>query len=81
MTIRVLMFATLAQKTGAASLSIDLDEGATVRDAMIQLKTRHPVMAELEDKIATAVNMAYVKGDHKLADGDELALIPPVSGG
>jgi len=35
----------------------------------------------LRARLATAVAMAYVRGEHRLRDGDELALIPPVSGG
>ncbi|MCX5663006.1 MAG: MoaD/ThiS family protein [Planctomycetota bacterium] len=81
MTIRVLLFAVLAQKIGAAELSLPLPAGATVGDALAELARLHPAIAEMRGRVATAVGLEYVRAGHPLADGDELALIPPVSGG
>ncbi len=81
MTIRVLLFASLAERVGAGETTIDLPVESRVADAMDLLGERYPDVAELRDKTATAVNMSYVTSDHVLEDGDELALIPPVSGG
>ena len=81
MTIRILFFASLAQRLGAAESSVQLPDGSTVRDAYRTLTARHPCLAEAADNLAFAVNMVYVDARHTLRDGDELALIPPVSGG
>lgn len=81
MTVRVLMFASLAQRMGARELALGLAEGATVADAMRELSSRTPSFAQVEPTIAAAVNMEYVPRTRPLRDGDELALIPPVSGG
>jgi MoaE-MoaD fusion protein len=81
MTIRVLIFASLAQRLGVRELSLPLPEQATVGNAMDELVRQFSDLAPLRPQVATAVNMAYVGPGHKLADGDELALIPPVSGG
>jgi molybdopterin synthase catalytic subunit len=75
------MFAALADRVGTRELPLDLSEGATVGAALEAVESRLPALSELADRIATAVNLAYVRRDHRLADGDELALIPPVSGG
>jgi molybdopterin converting factor subunit 1 len=81
MTIRVLMFAALAQRAGVREATLELADGASVGAALAAVSARHPAIGEFAGKLATAVNMAYVKPDHVLAEGDELALIPPVSGG
>jgi molybdopterin synthase catalytic subunit len=75
------MFAALAAKTGQREASLQLNQGASVRDALHALEQRHAALREFSGKLAPAVNQAYVGQDHPLADGDELALIPPVSGG
>jgi len=75
------MFAALAQRTGVREAAVSLDPGATVGDALAALGRRHPAVAELTGRVATAVNTAYVPPTFLLSEGDELALIPPVSGG
>jgi len=81
MTIRVLLFASLAQHVGAQELTVELPDSATVGEALQQLGRTHAAIAAMGDRLATAVNMSYVKPTHRLKPGDELALIPPVSGG
>lgn len=81
MDITILFFARLASETARESLSLQLPEGSTVEDAMRLLAQRYQPIAELHHQIALAVNMEYVGQGHVLSDGDELALIPPVSGG
>ena len=79
--VRVLLFAHLARDTGEQELTLKLPEDATVSDALEQLAEQYPQVARMDQRLATAVNMEYVKFRHRLSDGDELALIPPVSGG
>ena len=81
MTIRVLAFASLADRLGTRELSLDLDEGASVSDALDALAKRFPDVKSLGTGLAVAVNHRYVGPQSPLSAGDELALIPPVSGG
>ena len=81
MNIEVLLFAALAQKTGTQKLRISLPDNTTVGEALSRLIEIHPGLGAYRPGLATAVNYEYVGNDHRLRDGDELALIPPVSGG
>jgi molybdopterin synthase catalytic subunit len=81
MRIHVKLFAVLRERAGSEQLTLELAEGATVRAAVEQVGLRMPMIRDLLPRVAFAVNRAYVKSDATLSDGDELALIPPVSGG
>ena len=79
--INVKLFAVLREQAGLEQIDLDLDDRANVRTAADQLGQRLPSLRALLPRVAFAVNRVYVKPDAPLADGDELALIPPVSGG
>ena len=81
MKIRVLYFAVFRDRLGRADEVVALVEGARVRDAVDVLAARHPVVAQLRGKFRVAVNEEFADDDRALADGEELALIPPVAGG
>lgn len=76
MQITVRLFAQLRERAGASELSIELPEGARVQDAIDELGG---IAGGLP--VVMAVNREYADGEAPLAQGDELALIPPVSGG
>src|SRR3954463_9131519 len=76
MEVTVLLFAMLRERAGARELTIELPEGARVRDALGSLGD---LAAGLP--LVMAVNREYAPEDQVLDPGDELALIPPVSGG
>ena len=80
-TARVRLFARLAELTGAREVLVELGEGLTAADVLTQLTARFPSLRDLEGSIRYAVNAEYVPPDHPVRPGDELALIPPVSGG
>jgi MoaE-MoaD fusion protein len=82
MTVRVRLFAVLRQRAGRESVEIEVESGATVADAMDALSSE-PGLAGVLDRIPVrmAVNRDYAEPETKLAAGDELALVPPVSGG
>lgn len=81
-TIQILVFARLADDLGWRQTSLELDDEApTVAAAMDRLTALYDPIRAQRDHLAVAVNDAYVSPEHELADGDELALIPPVSGG
>jgi MoaE-MoaD fusion protein len=78
MHVRVRLFAMLRERAGASELELELPEGARVRDALAAA----PVAALAEGlPLVLAVNREYADADVPLSAGDELALIPPVSGG
>jgi molybdopterin converting factor subunit 1 len=79
--IRVRFFAILKDKAGRESVELDLSPGATVAEAMTLLADSESELVAWLPKVAPAVNREYVSRDRVLNDGDELALIPPVSGG
>jgi MoaE-MoaD fusion protein len=82
MVISVRLFAMLRERAGTEAVELELEDGATVQDALEAVGERH----ELEGVIAklpvvAAVNREYADRASVLSEGDELALIPPVSGG
>ncbi|MEA2151744.1 MAG: MoaE-MoaD fusion protein, partial [Solirubrobacteraceae bacterium] len=81
MDVTVRLFASLRERAGAGTVDLQLGDGATVADAIAQL--RGGALAGLPENapFVTAVAREYVTPDHPLAEGDELALVPPVSGG
>ena len=80
MKVQVLLFASYREKAGVGRLALDLREGATVGDLAEAVRARFPGLPEA-GRIVVAVNNEYQEHDFALSDGDEAALIPPVSGG
>jgi molybdopterin synthase catalytic subunit len=81
MRISVLYFAVFREKLGSDGEALELPDGATVSAAIAALAAKHAPIAKLTGKFRVAVNQDFVDDTHALADGDELALIPPVAGG
>jgi molybdopterin synthase catalytic subunit len=81
MRATVRLFARLSELAGTRVAEVELGEGLTAGDAFRALCQRYPDLADFEDSLMFAVNAEYVQADHPLRDGDELAIIPPVSGG
>jgi MoaE-MoaD fusion protein len=82
MTVTVRLFAVLRERVGSDSIEVELEDGATVAEALARLAER-PELSDLLERIPVtmAVNRDYAEGGTPLAPGDELALVPPVSGG
>ena len=80
MKVNVRLFASYREVVGAGQVLLDLPAGATVRDAVAELRRQHPRLSEIPE-LVIAKNRDYVGLDEAIGDGDELALIPPVSGG
>jgi MoaE-MoaD fusion protein len=81
MRVRVLVFGVLKDLIPDQSGELDLPDGATVRVLLDDLKKHSAGQASLWSSLAVAVNREYVTAAHTLSDGDEVALLPPVSGG
>jgi molybdopterin synthase catalytic subunit len=81
MLIRVQLFAILKERAGAATIELELPEPATVADALA-FAARTPGLEGVDDgSVRMAVNRELADADTWLKPGDEVALIPPVSGG
>jgi molybdopterin synthase catalytic subunit len=74
--VTVRLFAMLRERAGAGSVDLELPDGARVEDALAELGSLAEGLP-----LVMAVNREYAPEDQELAPGDELALIPPVSGG
>lgn len=81
MKVKVLLFAAHRELVGQADTVAALPDGATVERLLSELRSRGGDWARLPARGAVAVNHKYAAGETVLADGDEVALIPPVAGG
>jgi MoaE-MoaD fusion protein len=79
--VEVLYFAILRERVRRERESFDLPAGADVRTARRAVAERHPGIAALLPQVQTAVNRVRANDDTPLAEGDEVALLPPVAGG
>jgi molybdopterin synthase catalytic subunit/molybdopterin converting factor small subunit len=80
MRVTVRTFATL-RELSADHVALDLADGSTLTDAWTALERAHPALAPHRAFVRGAHNGAYAAWDQPLADGDEVAFLPPVSGG
>jgi molybdopterin converting factor subunit 1 len=79
--IRVRLFAIQRELAGTREVSLELPAGSTIETAWGAIVERFPVLAPGRSSIRFARNAAYAPPETGLADGDEVAMIPPVSGG
>ena len=81
MRVRVLFFGMLRDLVGKSSDVIDVREGASIRDVLDEYQARIPRLKDSLPSLALAINQHYASPDSKVHHGDEIALLPPVSGG
>ena len=81
MRVRVRLFAIQRELAGTREVGLELPAGATIADAWSELVERYPALAPGRASVRFARNSVYASADEVLADGDEVAMIPPVSGG
>lgn len=79
MTVRVLFFAYLRERCGSREITVELPAGASLEDLWQTLRCRYENFGA--ERLRFAVNQVYVDNSHTLQENDEVALIPPVSGG
>lgn len=80
-SVRVLLFSVLRERVGQSTLILRLAAPVTVEGVLHQLADRHDAIRDLRNVLRIALNAEYASGDEAVHDGDELALITPVSGG
>lgn len=81
MRVTVRLFARLRDIAGAAELARDAAPGATAGSIWRDLVREYPGLAAYERSLSTAINADYARMGDAVADGDEVAFLPPVSGG
>ncbi len=81
MNVRIRFFASVRDIVGKAEMDLDLPGGSSAGDLLDQLTERYPRLQGLAPSLLLSVNREYADSHHPLREGDEVALIPPVSGG
>jgi molybdopterin synthase catalytic subunit/molybdopterin converting factor small subunit len=81
MKVRVLFFGMLKDLTGRGSDLLILPEHATLSDVFVHYEEITPRLGDLAASIAVSINQEFAEPDSKLKEGDEIAFLPPVSGG
>lgn len=81
MRVTIRLFAGLRDLVGAAELARDVPAGATVGTVWATLTKEFPALAPYTSSVSGAVNADYARMDSRVGDGDDIAFLPPVSGG
>lgn len=81
MRVRVRLFASLREAAGTELVELDLPDGSTAEEAWRRLAEAHPSLAGRRRSLTVAVNRRYTRFEEPLAPEDEVAFVPPVSGG
>jgi len=79
--VRVRSFARIRELIGSDSQALDVPQGATVETVWSAIAERTPTLSSLSSSVRFALNGSIVEPSVKLKDGDEVALLPPSSGG
>jgi molybdopterin converting factor subunit 1 len=78
--VKVLLFGAAADRAGTREMQVPVEE-VTLDELWPLLAERHPGLSPMRDTLAFAINGEYARGDARVAPGDEVAVLPPVSGG
>ena len=77
----MLLFGAAADRAGTREIELPVDEGVTLAEIWPLLAEMHPDLAPMRDTLAFAINGEYARKDAGVSPGDEVAVLPPVSGG
>ena len=81
MKVKIKFFALIREKIGIKEIDMEIKEGATLGMLFDKLKKNYPVLKDSSNYLLFSVNKEYASLNSVLNEGDEIALIPPVSGG
>jgi molybdopterin converting factor subunit 1 len=81
MKAKVRLFARLSELAGTREVEVEVGEGLAAAEVYQALCAKYPALSGLDGSVRYAVNGEYADAKHPVGEGDEVALIPPVSGG
>ena len=81
MKVKVLFFASLKDISGESKIELELEENSTVDSVKIKITLMYPKLESLLNFVRIAVNQEFADAETVVNNGDELAFLPPVSGG
>jgi molybdopterin converting factor subunit 1 len=79
--VKILLFGAAADRAGTRQTELDVGNAVTLDDLWPLLEERHPALSPMRGTLAFAVNGEYARGEDAVSPGDEVAVLPPVSGG
>ncbi len=79
--VKVLLFGAAADRAGTRQIEVPVNDGTTLGELWSVLADRHPGLAPMRETLAFAVNDEYARMEDAVSPGDEVAVLPPVSGG
>jgi molybdopterin converting factor subunit 1 len=79
--VEVLLFGAAADRAGTRKVQLEIEEGTTLAEVWPLLAERYPDLSSMRDTLAFAVNGESARMDGRVGPGDEVAVLPPVSGG
>jgi len=81
MSVKILFFANLRDRAGTKSLELEIPEGITVQGLKDQIARDYPDLKQSMEAVLISINREYAFDEAVVADGSEVAMFPPVSGG
>ncbi len=79
--VEVLLFGAAADRAGTRKVELEIEESSTLAEVWPLLEEMYPDLSSMRDTLAFAVNGEYARMDERVDPGDEVAVLPPVSGG
>jgi molybdopterin synthase catalytic subunit len=79
--VRVRLFARLREQAGIETQGLEVPQGSTLADVYDSLRRKHPALESDRKSVRGAINQEFSDWDTVVSQGDEVAFIPPVSGG
>ena len=80
MQYKIRVFGIIREIAGTPDIQLEFENDPSASEILNQVKVRYPELNELV-RVVIAVNNEYVQDDHRISSTDEIAIIPPVSGG
>ncbi|HZY57820.1 MAG TPA: molybdopterin converting factor subunit 1 [Rubrobacteraceae bacterium] len=79
--VKVLLFGAAADRAGTRQIEVPVTDGVTLGELWSVLADRYPGLVPMRETLAFAVNDKYARMEDAISPGDEVAILPPVSGG